>query len=369
MLTDYFDVYAGRYQAYKKGNWCYEDGCVYRGLIALHEATGEDRWFDHLYRLVDKQVGSEGELAGYDPSEYNIDNILSGRSLLYLDDLTDEPRWMLAAARQASQLATHPRTRSGVYWHKLRYPWQVWLDGLYMGLSFQIGYGRKTGQDQLIEDALTQLESALQLTFVPSTGLYAHAYDEARKQAWADPGTGQSRAHWARALGWLAMALVDVADLVGPTAFARLESTTKAFLARVLDLRQPEGLWLQVIDRSDLPGNYQEMSASAMFVYALTKAERLGLLDLAEPDADGLARVLAAQAVRHDTSGRLYMDEICEVAGLGMFQNRFRDGSAAYYVSERRVADDAKGVGPLMMAEAERLRRQPVLRKVAMERG
>ena len=33
-----------------------------------------------------------------------------------------------------------------------------------------------------------------------------------------------------------------------------------------------------------------------------------------------------------------------------------RDGSPAYYLTEPVVADDAKGVGPLMMAYAESLR-------------
>lgn len=347
-LTDHFDAHVRAYQPYKGGAWCYEDGCIYRGLECLHRATGEARWRDHLLRLVGAQVGDGPSLSGFDPNSYNIDNILSGRALLYLDEIDGDPRWMAAAELLIDQLATHPRTRSGVYWHKLRYPWQVWLDGLYMGAPFQIGYGLRTGDEKLVTDALGQVGRALDMAHVAETGLYAHAVDEARKQSWADPETGHSDAHWARALGWLAMALVDIADLVGPERFKPLRAQTEALLARIAKLRRPEGLWLQVIDRPDLAGNYEESSASAMFVYALLRAQGLGLWS---GDGVSLFETLRDSVMRTGSDGP-EMQEICEVAGLGVFQGRDRDGSAGYYLSEARVADDAKGVGPMMMALA-----------------
>ncbi|WP_316014132.1 glycoside hydrolase family 105 protein [Roseobacter sp. HKCCA0434] len=346
MLSDYFDAYATAHVPYKGGAWCYEDGLLYRGLELLWRQTGEARWRDHLVRLVDAQIGDGNRLAGYDPHDYNIDNILSGRALLALDEITGDPRYLAAAARLADQLSTHPRTRSGVYWHKLRYPWQVWLDGLYMGLPFQIGYGQRIGTPALVDDALAQLDTALEMTHVPATGLYAHAVDETHKQPWADPDTGQTSAHWARALGWLAMALVDIAELVGPNRFAPFRTRTESLLRRVGEVQRSDGLWLQVIDQPDLEGNYAESSASAMFTYAFLKAASLGL---AAPDGRGALRAVAA-CVERDPDGQRRMQRICHVAGLGQFEGRYRDGTAAYYVSERLRVDDPKGVGPLMMA-------------------
>jgi unsaturated rhamnogalacturonyl hydrolase len=348
MLTEYFEAYVRAYAPYKGGAWCYEDGCIYRGLELLHRATGEARWLHALRRRVDAQIGEGPSLAGYDAAEYNIDNVLPGRALLYLREVTGEARYLDLAGLLAGQLATHPRTQSGVYWHKRRYPSQVWLDGLYMGAPFQVAYGIATGKDALVDDAIGQVGTALDMTWEPATGLYAHAADEAREQRWADPETGRSPAHWARALGWLAMSLVDLAELAGPARFAPLRSRSQALLARISALRQPSGLWLQVIDRPDLPGTYEETSASAMFVYALLKGHALGL---AEPEA-GLMAALVAQAIRPKPGGGLEMAEICEVAGLGAFEGRFRDGSPEYYLTERRVSDDAKGVGPMMMAYA-----------------
>lgn len=351
MLMDYFDRYAETYQPYKTGAWCYEDGLIYRGLELLHRATGEDRWFAHILRLISPQLRDGPTLAGYAASDYNIDNIKSGSTLLYLHEVTGEARYLDYAAVLIDQLATHPRTRSGIYWHKLRYPWQVWLDGLYMGPPFQIGYGLRRGDEALIADSLTQVGRAMELTFAPATGLYAHAMDEARKQPWADPDSGQSpTAHWARALGWLAMALVDIADLVGPADFAPLKARTETLLADIADLRQPNGLWLQVIEQPDLKGNYTETSASAMFSYALLKARDLGLWS---GSTDHICRTLTDFALNPRTDGTGHeMTGIVHVAGLGPFEGRYRDGSAEYYLTEPLKNDDAKGVGPLMMAIA-----------------
>jgi unsaturated rhamnogalacturonyl hydrolase len=355
MLMDFLDTYARDYRPYKGGAWCYEDGCIYRGLELLHVETGEDRWAAHLLRLVDSQVGPDGSLIGYALSEYNIDNILPGGALLYLHRLTGEDRYRRAASTLARQLASHPRTASGVYWHKLRYPWQIWLDGLYMGQPFRIAEAMTRGDRSAVDDSISQIATALSVLVDPGTGLYKHAYDEVREQPWADPATGQSPAFWARAIGWLAMALVDVADLAGDR-FSPLRTQTVSLLSRLTDLRQPDGLWLQVIDQPDLDGNYTEMSASAMFTYALLRGARLGLVQpLRATDAKGpgdLAETLFRRCLREKPSGGYEMIDICEVAGLGTFENHYRSGTEAYYLSERRVPDDAKGVGALMMAAA-----------------
>lgn len=358
MLMAYFDRYAAAYVHYKNGAWCYEDGCIYRGLELLHAVTGDERWFAHLKRLADMQISNDGTLAGYTIEEFNIDNILSGRALLYLYKRTGEEKYMAATRLLAEQLSQHPRTQSGVYWHKKIYPWQIWLDGLYMGPPFQIGFGQATGDEALVEDALRQLQTGLRLTHEDETGLFAHGYDESRDQKWADPTTGRSPAHWARALGWLAMALVDIAELIGlervrETAIAQ---ETDALLERVLAWRTEGAMWLQVIDRPDLDGNYAESSATAMFSYALIKAERLGLLAEGARKGRESLDALRETALERGRDGKIRLGGICHVAGLGGRAGAYRDGTPKYYLKEPIVADDAKGVGPLMMAVAEDLR-------------
>jgi unsaturated rhamnogalacturonyl hydrolase len=353
----YFDAFCTRYQPYKGGAWCYEDGCIYRGLLLLHEATGEARWQDHLIRLCSAQVSEGGDLAGYDPDEFNIDNILAGRVLLPLAEMTGQERYRLAAGRLASQLDRHPRLASGNYWHKKRYPHQVWLDGLYMALPFQVEYALANDQPQRIADVLQQLSRALALTD-RGGGLYCHGYDESGQQRWANPETGKSAAVWARAMGWLAMGLVDVLGLLPQDASTRaLRRRLQDMLAAILNHQCPSGLWRQVLDMPQLPGNYEESSASAMFAYALQRAGRFGLVEPALADQATRAgrRALAALTTTRliTTEAETHFSGICLVAGLGALSGPYRDGSPGYYLTEPVVEDDAKGVGPLMMAWAE----------------
>nr|WP_321457822.1 glycoside hydrolase family 88 protein [uncultured Cohaesibacter sp.] len=353
MLTSYFRQYAENYSAYKSGPICYEDGCLYRGLITLFEATGEKSWLDILISFAQKQVAPDGTMTGYVLEEYNIDNILSGRAFLFLYKKTGDGRYLSACQTLAKQLATHPKTNAGNYWHKKRYPYQVWLDGLYMGLPFQIEYGQMIGDDALVSDALTQLEQALEIMGAGQNGLYAHGYDESREQAWADKETGLSPAHWARAIGWLTVALVDICELVGAEKMGPLSIRTVRLLEEIVKLQDEKGAWLQVIDQPDLEGNYLESSASAMFSYALMKAARLGLGDqFVAPGVKG--HDYLALLVK-DSDPQVLPNIVC-VAGLGGFDGNYRDGTPAYYVSEMIKADDIKGVGPFMMASAERLR-------------
>jgi unsaturated rhamnogalacturonyl hydrolase len=355
MLISYFDDYARDYEPYKAGAWCYEDGCLYRGLITLHEATGDPRWLDHLIRLVDAQVDADGGLSDYRITEFNIDNILPGRALFYLHHLTGQARYLEAAKLLGRQLTHHPRIGSGPYWHKLRYPHQVWLDGLYMAMPFKVELGLALSDQSLIEEAVEQFKTALDLTQDAASGLYRHGYDDSRLQDWADPDTGLSPAHWARSIGWLAMAFVDVIEHLPESKDRRDLSVRLAALnERVACLATKDHRWLQVIDAPDASGNYPESSATAMFAYALQKSERLGVDRHADLGRSAL-QALADHELRSAEGGRRQLQNICCVAGLGPFQGIYRDGSIAYYLTEAIRADDIKGVGPLMMAEAERL--------------
>ncbi len=371
MLEDFFDQYASRYGYAKPGHaWCYEDGCVYCGLEELGNATGNAAWRDHLERLIAVQVDADGALSGYMRDEYNIDNIMAGRALFVLTE-TRRDRFGKALDRLADQLAHHPRTATGNYWHKSIYPHQVWLDGLYMGLPFQIEYGLLRDRPDLVDDAAGQLLGAMSIMRDATTGLYFHGYDESRAEAWADAETGLSQSFWGRANGWLAMALVDSYALLPKDHPARAEIGKRilALAEAILGQRTQNGLWLQVMNRPDLEGNYEETSSSAMFAYFLFRTARLiaagaSLADKAVTALEALSR----RYVRHP-DGIWQLDNVCEVAGLGGFLGRQRDGTPGYYVSEPVVANDPKGVGSLMMAAAEQLRADAVARPALAARA
>jgi unsaturated rhamnogalacturonyl hydrolase len=352
--------YVDGYRSYKNGRWCYEDGCFYKGLADLYEA-GQGEWLlDRLRDHVNQRVKPDGIIDGYAMEDFSLDNIQAGRVLFLLRDATGDPRYAAALHVLREQLRGHPRTRANNFWHKKAYPWQIWLDGLYMALPLLAAYSLDYEEGAGLADVRGQIETVRRVMRDARTGLYYHGYDESRDARWADPESGLSASFWSRAIGWYAMALVDLAEIIPeghadrPFYAGLLREVAEAVSA----WRQPHGLWMQVMDQPDRPGNYPESSCTAMFAYAFLKGCRLGILDASM--ADDARRSLAGLVERY-LSGHMNgtaLGGICLMAGLGDINGEFgyRDGSFDYYVGEPVVENDPKGVGPFMMAEAERRR-------------
>lgn len=340
----FVEAYIRSWRPYKEA-WNYEDGMIWLGALDLYESTGDAALLDFVRTEAERRITPEGVMTTFESDEYNIDNIHAGRILPRLYALTGDDRYRRAMDQQFSQLLTHSRTHSGNYWHKQIYPWQVWLDGLYMAQPFQTAYSQATGKPELFADTVRQF-LAVEANLKGENGLYHHGWDESRAERWADPVTGRSPCIWSRAMGWWVMALADVCEaaegLDGREEIVRLLRESLDALRRV---RKPGGLWYQVADQGGRVGNYEEASASLMIAYALMKAERLRV---AETAAEGLS-ALRMICDRFVTPSAL--EGICGVAGLG--NTPYRDGSYAYYLSEKITPNDPKGVGALMMALSE----------------
>lgn len=341
------------------GEWDYVTGTVLRGFEELWRVTGEERYFSYLKTTVDRAVKEGGEIAGYDPDKYSLDDVQEGRLLLFLFKQTGERKYAQAAQRIREQIRIHPRNALGGLWHKAIYPHQMWLDGLYMAQPFCAEFASVFADSALLEEVFRQFELVERYLRDRRTGLYYHGWDYSRQASWADPSTGRSSCFWARALGWYMMALVDVLDFV-PESHPRRGDLIKSLsdVARAVSRYQDPrtGLWFQVIDQGARSGNYLESSASAMFVYALAKAVRMGYIDSsyltsARKGFQGLTKFMLYQ----DSGGNVNLVRICKSAGLGgNYQDKVRDGSYEYYVyMEPVVPNDGKGLGPFLAASAE----------------
>ncbi len=345
--------------------WDYTSGLFAHALLELGHATDNPKTRKYATRLATSFVGSDGRIATYREQEYNIDMILPGRVVLAAYQETGEERFKAAAGILRGQLSKHPRTRDGGYWHKQRYPWQMWLDGLYMGSPFLAQYGKDFKEPAAFDEVVKQILLMDQHAYDPASGLFFHGWDEKREQSWADPKTGRSACFWGRAIGWYAMAIVDVLDHL-PADHPGRESVI-AVLHRLADgvVRHQDpktGLWWQVVDQGGREGNYLESSASSMFVYAMAKGIRHGYLSrekFLQPTTNGY-RGLVSDRIRTDEHGAVHLTHVCEVAGLGFTtaKGRPRDGSYAYYICEPVIENDLKGVGPFILAGIEMQRLQ-----------
>jgi rhamnogalacturonyl hydrolase YesR len=247
-------------------------------------------------------------------------------------------------------LIDHPRTAEGAFWHKLRYPHQLWLDGVYMGMPFLAGVGVMQGDHEKLAEAVNEFSIARSHLRDAETGLYYHAWDEAREQEWADPETGRSRHFWSRGVGWYAMALVDILDVI-PVEESELRQPLLDMIPELAEslvkVQDETGTWFQILDMPNEPGNYREASGTAMFTYFLAKALNKGYLPETYRGAAELAyRGLVNEFISVDAEGAFHLTDICSTAGLGYG----RDGSFEYYMSEKVVSNDPKGLAPAMMA-------------------
>ena len=343
----------------KCNKWNYIDGCMITGILERYEITGEARFLDFADRFMSGFVEEDGRIRTYDPAEYSLDNVNPAKNLFTLYDLTGKEKYRKALELVRSQLSTMPRTPEGNFWHKLIYPNQVWLDGIYMALPFYMEYEKRFDAQKDCEDIGRQIANVEIRMRDPKTGLYYHGYDASRKMYWADPDTGCSPNFWLRAEGWFILGLVDVLeimmDLPMQAESVHLQHMLLDLAKALSKYQDPSGLWYQLIALPELEGNYLETSGTALISAALLKAVRLGFLpESFRAVGEKAFYGIVDRRLTKNADGTPCVTGICLVGGLGGEQHR--DGSAAYYLSEPVVQNDAKGVGPLLLAYTEMLR-------------
>jgi len=336
--------------------WQYEEGTMLQGVSDVWLATADPKYFNYIKSSVDALVGKDGSIATYNGSQFALDDIEMGRMALLMYGVTLDKRYYIAAKTMHDNLATQPRTQDGGFWHKQRYPHQIWLDGLYMAEPFRAEYAQKFQEPKDFDDIALQFVVSEKHLRDAKTGLLYHGWDESKTQKWANPETGLSQEFWSRGMGWYMMALVDTLDYFPADNPHRAELIAILNrLARAVSTQQDAktGLWYEVMNKPEAKGNYLETSSSAMFAYAMAKGARMGYLPLRYQAAAHRAYTgLLANYIQTDESGHVHMSQMVESAGLGG-NPQYRDGSYAYYIGEKVVSDDSKGVGAFMMASTE----------------
>ncbi len=338
----------------KPATWNYIDGCMITALLAMSEITGDQRYFDFAESFIDWFVQEDGSIRSYERTKYNLDDINEGRVLFTLYDRNGKEKYKKAADTLFRQIKEQPRTFEGNFWHKAIYPNQVWLDGLYMAQPFYALYEKNFGTGDY-SDTLSQIENVRRRMFDENKKLCYHGYDASRSAFWADKDTGLSQNFWLRSIGWFAVALADLCEIIpAGEANERLSVIFREIMEGAAAYADGEtGMYWQVPDQGGREGNYLETSGSSMLAYAMLKGARLGILDK-EYAAQGektfrgiVEKYLSFQ------DGELNLGGICLVAGLGPENNRRRDGSYQYYISEPVVKNDAKGVAPFVLCYTE----------------
>jgi unsaturated rhamnogalacturonyl hydrolase len=340
----------------KAAKWTYDMGVILKGFEGLWLNTGDVKYFNYIQQQMDFFVKDDGTIRTYKPDEYNIDHINNGKLLLLLYRVTLKEKYLKAANLLCQQLQTHPRTNEGGFWHKKIYPYQMWLDGLYMGEPFYAEYAMLAHEDIAFNDIANQFIWMEKHARDAKTGLLYHAWDESKQMKWANPVTGLSPLFWARAMGWYATALVDALDHF-PEGHPKRKDLI-AILNRLVNAIEKQqdkvtGLWKDILNYNG-PGkekNYFEASASCQFVYAVAKGVRNGYLPAAKISIASKGYAGIADKFIKVENGQTNLHGTVKVSGLG--GNPFRDGSFEYYMSEPVIVNDPKGIGAFLLASNE----------------
>jgi unsaturated rhamnogalacturonyl hydrolase len=336
------DSTMARYTPSTIGGWSYPVGLYLYGQYLTYQRTHDARYLTYIKSYVDRFVSSDGSIG---QSFNSLDSMQAGRLLTILHHETGQDRYRKAALKIRNRLNTYPRTSDGGFWHAdtSSRAHQLWSDGVYMVNPFLVEYGKEFGDAAYAND-----EAAKQLYVYGShlqvaSGLLKHAYDESKTASWSDPATGLAPEHWCRAVGWYAMAIVNVLDAI-PVNHPRRPQLMGVFrrLAAGLEKYQDRatGRWFQVIDKGARSDNWTETSCSSMFTYALSRGAQQGYLDphFATVAGRGYQGVLARMSVGSD--GRTNLTDISIGTNVGDY---------AYYVARDRATNDFHGLGAFLI--------------------
>ncbi|MDX1940854.1 MAG: glycoside hydrolase family 88 protein [Saprospiraceae bacterium] len=346
------EVKKDEFEKPRPANWNYEMGVVLTGFERLWQVTRDPKYYDYIQHIMDKYITEDGNILTYNMGEYNSDFIPPGRQLLLLHQTKNIKKYKVAADILRNQIAWMPRNQAGGFWHKLRYPSQIWLDGLYMVEPFYANYAQMTGQTEAFDDIAHQFITMEKYSRDEKTGLLYHGWDESKYQQWANKKDGKSPEFWSRAMGWYAMGIVDVLDYFPTDHPERQEliNILNRLSTALVKYQDPvSGVWWQVTDKGGQQGNYLESSGTAMFLFSMAKGVRMGYLPESYLPAikkgyDGMIKTF----VETDAEGMTHFTKTVGGAGLG--GTPYRDGSYQYYISEPTRDDDFKAVGPFMQA-------------------
>jgi unsaturated rhamnogalacturonyl hydrolase len=294
----------------------YTNGVPMWGIWKIYRQTGDKKYFDYVKKWMDTLIDAKGNInytsngsptALRDPTIQ--DTMQPATLLLALYGETKDQRYLTAASKIRATMNTIKKNPQGAFWHKPTYPNQQWLDGIYMSEPFLAKYGKlyadkaiKGDSEVAFNTVTTQIKLADQFTFNPTKNLYYHAWNGATDGVWVGlktaPAIGQvtTSVLWSRSIAWYYLGVIDVLDSLPENhpdrkQLERIVGNISQALAKYQD--RSTGLWNQVIDVTNdkLPANggyanesvaalpnWNETSASALFVYGLAKSVRKGYI-------------------------------------------------------------------------------------------
>jgi len=345
----------------------YHQGVMLSGMQNVYFLTGDKKYFNYIKEYADSVLGENGELIGFVHELTTSDTPwLARHALEMLDhkqatiilynlfDETGNEKYIKPVIEAAKSLYYWPVNDYGGYWHMMTQPNQMWMDGAYMAGPLSVIYSKRFGDTVLRERAIKQVFLMEDLLKDEKTGLYFHGWDGSEhKMPWANPENGCSSEIWGRAVGWYAVAILDMLDYIPEDHpdVPRLKRIEKDLLTALVKYQDKEtGMWYEVLDKPGKEGNWVESSCTNLFIYSYAKAIRTGVVT-EEEFGDVLRKAYngSIESLSYSEDGVLQINHICAGTCID-------EGDYEYYINRPIVTNDLHGAGAfiLMCSEVQR---------------
>ena len=235
-----------------------------------------------------------------------------------------------------------PKNDEGGFWHKEKYPYQMWLDGLYMAGPISAEFAATFDQPEYFDICAFQALLMEKKTKDPVTGLWYHARDAKKVQPWANPETGLSSEFWGRSIGWVPVAILEELDYFPKDHKDRAELVrlTIDLIKAIVKFRDKEsGLWYRVVNKMGQEGNWLESSCTCLYVAAICKAVKAGYLDKSYLEIAELGYKGIINRLKYNENG-VIIDNICVGTCVGDY---------AFYCARPTSENDLHGAGAFIL--------------------
>ncbi|MBU5594251.1 glycoside hydrolase family 88 protein [Amphibacillus sp. MSJ-3] len=329
------------YQLPPAGHFHYHQSVFLDSMYRLYQVTDDETYFEYIKGYYDSLIDENGNLY-FDRDQ--LDSLQVGTLLFPLYEKTKDERYLIVAKRLMHIIYSINKTSEGGFWHKDKYPYQMWLDGLYMSGPFLLQCAHYFQMPDLVFQVLMQEKLMRKHMYNPSTGLLYHAWDEKKVQPWASPETGCSPEVWGRSAGWYGVALVELLKLLPKYSPARedIKDKLKNYSKVLLGYQDKEShCWYQIVDKPEREDNWLESSGSALFVYIIARSVSLGLLDESYKEVveDAFKGIIKEMVTIEDN--KFSLNSICIGTSAGVYD---------YYIERPTSINDLHGVGAFIWA-------------------
>ncbi len=330
-----------------KGRFHYHQGVFLSGLYQTYLLNQDRKLYDYMKAWVDSCIDENGELKECDPGQ--LDDLQPGILLYPLYADTKDPKYKKVLDFATDTIRDFNRNQYGGFWHKTRYPNQMWLDGLYMGGPIMTMYAKAFDKPEYFDISIEQALLMREKTEDPKTGLWFHAYDASLEIDWCDKKTGLSPEFWGRSIGWVPVAILDELDDI-PKDYPKrgeMEAIVTDLCKALVKFQHESGMWYQVVDKADHADNWPEVSCTCLYVAAICKAVRTGLLpkEYLEYAKKGYEAAIGTLEFDGDD---LLLGGVCVGTGVGDY---------THYINRPTSTNDLHGMGAflIMCVEAQKV--------------